>query len=80
MLCRVGTLTIRTEQEVEAALDDLTSRGKTRSEVVREAILSAHRDQRHAGLRAEAASLRADADDVAASRRLASEMDADRAW
>ncbi len=80
MICRMSTLTIRTDPEVERALVALTGDGKSRSEAVRAAILAAERAQRRARLRAEADALRNDLDDVAASRALASEMDAIRAW
>jgi Arc/MetJ-type ribon-helix-helix transcriptional regulator len=76
----MSTLTIRTDPEVERALAALTSEGKSRSEAARAAILEAERAHRRARLRAEAEALRADPDDVAASRALAAEMDAIRAW
>lgn len=74
------TLTIRTDANVERALESLTSEGQSRSEAVRNAILETERAHRRARLRAEAESLRDDPDDVAASRELATEMDAIRAW
>ena len=74
------TLTIRTDPEVERALQALTREGMSRSEAARAAILEAGRAHRRAQLRAEAESLRNDPDDVAASRELAAEMDALRAW
>lgn len=77
---RMSTLTIRTDPEVERALAALTSEGKSRSEAARAAILEAERAHRRARLRAEAEALRNDPDDVAASRALAAEMDAIRAW
>lgn len=76
----VGSLTIRTDPDVERALEALTHEGLSRSEAARHAILAAERAQRRARLRAEAESLRNDPDDVAASRELAAEMDAIRAW
>jgi len=76
----MGTLTIRTDPDVERALDALTGEGQSRSEAARTAILEAERTHRRARLRAEAEQLRADPDDVAASRELAAEMDAVRAW
>lgn len=70
--------------EVERALEVLTgeglSRSESRSEAARTAILEAERAHRRARLRAEAESLRNDPEDVAASRDLAAEMDALRAW
>lgn len=77
---RVPTLTIRTDAEVERALESLTRRGVSRSEAARTAILEADRAHRRATLRAEAESLCNDPEDVAASRELAAEMDANRAW
>ncbi len=76
----MSTLTIRTDVEVERALESLTRDGRSRSDVVRAAILAAEREQRRSRLRAEAEALRDDPEDVAASRRLVAEMDAVRAW
>ncbi len=76
----MATLTIRTDPEVERALAALTREGLSRSEVARTAILEAERAHRRARLRAEAELLRNDPEDVAASRELAAEMDALRAW
>ncbi|HMR49918.1 MAG TPA: hypothetical protein PKE40_11575 [Arachnia sp.] len=76
----MSTLTIRTDPEVERALNALTQAGKSRSEVARNAILEAERAQRRARMRAEAEELRNDPEDVAASRRLSAEMEDIRAW
>ncbi|MDK3257843.1 hypothetical protein [Blastococcus capsensis] len=76
----MSTLTIHTDPAVERALEALTREGMSRSEAARAAILEAERAHRRARLRAEADSLRKDPDDVAASRALAAEMDALRAW
>jgi Arc/MetJ-type ribon-helix-helix transcriptional regulator len=76
----MSMLTIRTDPQVERALKALTKDGVSRSDAVRTAILEAERAHRRARLRAEAESLRNDPDDVAASRELAAEMDALRAW
>ena len=74
------TLTIRTDSDVEAALQVLTSTGRSRSDAVRTAILAAERAQRRDRLRSEALALANDPDDVAASLALAGEMDSVRAW
>lgn len=74
------TLTIRTDAEVEKALESLTRDGQSRSQAARAAILEAERTHRRARLRAEAEQLRNDPDDIAASRQLAAEMDSIRAW
>ena len=79
-ICHMRTLTIRTDAEVEQALQSLTRDGQSRSEATRAAILEAERTHRRARLRAEAEQLRNDPDDVAASRELAAEMDSIRAW
>lgn len=76
----MATITIRTDKAVDEALDALTSDDRSRSDVIREAILLAYREQRHALLRAEAEALRNDPEDVAASRALAEELDSVRAW
>lgn len=76
----MNSLTIRTDPEVEQALEALTRNGRSRSVVARAAILEAERAHRRALLRAEAEELRNDPDDVAASRALAAEMDAIHAW
>lgn len=76
----MSTLTIRTDPEVDRALDALTKDGRSRSEAARQAILAAERAQRRAKLRAEAEALRNDPDDVRASKQLAEDMEAVRAW
>ncbi|MDN5916770.1 MAG: hypothetical protein L0I76_16960 [Pseudonocardia sp.] len=76
----MATLTIRTDAQVERALESLTDDGRSRSEAVRAAILDADRAHRRSHMRAEAEELRNDPEDVAASRRLAAEMDSSRAW
>lgn len=76
----MATLTIRTDSELERALAALTSDGRSRSDAARAAILAAEREQRRVAMRAEAEALRNDPEDVAASRLLAAEMDAARAW
>ena len=76
----MSTLTIRTDIEVERALESLTRDGQSRSEAARAAILEAEQTHRRAQLRTEAEDLRNDPDDVAASQKLAAEMEALRAW
>jgi len=76
----MSSLTIRTDREVEQALDSLTHDGRSRSDAARMAILEAERSQRRARLRAEAEELRNDPDDVAQSQKLAEDMEAIRAW
>ena len=76
----MATITIRTDKAVDEALEALTSEDKGRSEAIREAILLAYREQRHARLRAEAEALRNDPADVTASQQLNAEMESLRAW
>lgn len=76
----MGTLTIRTDTDVDRALAALTADGRSRSEAVRGAILEAERALRRARLRAEAETLRADPEDVAAAKSLAAEMEQLSAW
>ncbi len=76
----MSTLTIRTDPEVERALDVLTPDGRSRSEAVRSAILESERSERRARLRAEADALRNDPEDVAAAKKLAQEMEQLGAW
>ncbi|GAA3750027.1 hypothetical protein [Salinactinospora qingdaonensis] len=76
----MSVLTIRTDSEVERALDELTRDGASRSEATRQAILAAEREHRRRRLRAEAEALRNDPEDVAASKELAAEMEELRAW
>lgn len=75
----MSTLTIRTDSEIEQALESLTREGLSRSEAVRSAILETERAHRRARMRVEAEELAGDPDDVAASRELAAELDAIRA-
>jgi len=74
------SLTIRTDSEVERALEFLIRNGLTRSEAARRAILEAERAQRRAIMRAEAEELRNDPAEQAAAKELATEMEAIRAW
>jgi Arc/MetJ-type ribon-helix-helix transcriptional regulator len=76
----MATVTIRTDDEVERALQALTRSGRSRSEVVREAILAADREARRAQMRAEAEALRDDPTEIAAMKRLAADMESIRAW
>lgn len=76
----MGTLTIRTDREVERALESLTADGRSKSEAVRDAILETERAHRRARMRAEALALRDDPEDLAASKELAAEMERLRAW
>lgn len=74
------TITIRTDEETDRALAELTRGDRSRSDVVREAILLAYREDRAARLRAEAEEAASDPDDLAEVRAIREEMDAISAW
>jgi Arc/MetJ-type ribon-helix-helix transcriptional regulator len=76
----MGTITVRTDEEVERALTALTENGRSQSAAIRDAILAAYRAQQAAHLRAEAAALAADSDDRAEMRRVQADMESLRAW
>ena len=76
----MATVTIRTDDETDRALDALASDGKSRSDVIREAILLAYRQASAARLRGEAEAAAADPSDLAEVRAVRAEMDTDSAW
>jgi Arc/MetJ-type ribon-helix-helix transcriptional regulator len=76
----MSTVTIRTDDETDAALAALTRGGRSRSEAVRDAILLAYRQETSARLRAEAEAAAADPEDLAEVRAIREELDAPGAW
>ena len=76
----MATVTIRTDEETDRALDALTSNGRSRSEAIREAILLAYRRESAARLRAEAEAAAGDPADLAEVRAIRAELDVDNAW
>ncbi len=74
------TITVRADSEVERALAELTSDGKSQSAAIREAIIAAYRVHRAARLRAEAEALANDPDDRAEIRAVQADMESLRAW
>lgn len=74
------TITVRADQEVVRAIEELMSDGESRSAAIRAAILAAAREHRRARLRAEAERLAADPDDVAAVRAAQADLESLRAW
>ena len=76
----MATITFRTDVEVDAALADLMQGDRDRSTAIREAILLAHRVKEAELLRAEAANLAQDIDDLAESRAVLAAMESLRAW
>lgn len=76
----MGTLTIRTDEKTEEALEELTADGLSKSEAARAAILEAGRAHRRKVMREEAEALRDDPQERAAVKELAAEMDQISAW
>jgi predicted transcriptional regulator len=74
------TITFRADDDVDAALADLTSGDRDRSQVIREAILAAWRLRQADRLRAEAEAVAADPDDVAEAKAVLADMEELRAW
>jgi len=74
-------VTFRADEETIQAIGALQAdTGKSRSHVVRDAVLAARREARRAALRAEAESVRADAGDRAEVRAIQDEMGGGDAW
>jgi len=76
----MSTITFRADDDVDRALADLTSGDRDRSQVIRDAILTAWRTRRAEQLRGEAEALAADPDDRAEARAVLSDMESLRAW
>ncbi|MGQ0466746.1 MAG: ribbon-helix-helix protein, CopG family [Sporichthyaceae bacterium] len=76
------SLNIRIDDEVDAAIARLrqSAGAVSASEVVRRAILDADRARLREQMRADAAALMADPDEVAETMRVNAEMDEHRAW
>jgi len=76
----MSTITVRTDAEVEAALESLTKDGLSRSQAVRLAVLEAARARIRAELEAEARALAADPEDLAEARAVQADLEPLRAW
>jgi predicted transcriptional regulator len=76
----MSTITFRTDAEVDRALADLTAGDRDRSQVIRDAILTAWQARRAERLRAEAVALAADPDDRAEARAVLTDLEPLRAW
>jgi len=74
------TITVRTDDEVEAALVALTADGSSRSQAVRAAVLDAARARVRAELEREARALADDPDDLAEARAVQADLEPLRAW
>ncbi|WP_084557685.1 hypothetical protein [Hamadaea tsunoensis] len=73
------TITFRTDDAVDEALASLED-GRDRSQVIRDAILTAARVRTAERLRAEAVALAEDEDDRAEARAVLEDMEGLRAW
>jgi antitoxin component of RelBE/YafQ-DinJ toxin-antitoxin module len=74
------TITFRTDDETERAIEVLTRDGTPVSAAVRSALLAAAREQARATLRAEAQRLTSDDDDRQEAARVLRDMETLRAW
>lgn len=74
------TITVRTDDEIEAALASLTSDGRSRSEAVRAAVLDAARARIREQIEAEARALAEDPADLAEARAVQADLEPLRAW
>lgn len=75
----MSVITFRATADVEQALVELAAT-QDRSQVIRDAILTAWRAKRREQLRAESAAVAADPDDRAEARAVLAEMESLRAW
>jgi hypothetical protein len=75
----MSVITFRADDEVDHALAELTDGQHDRSQVIREAILSAWRTRRDARLLAEAEAVAADDEDRAEARAVLTDMESLRA-
>lgn len=76
----MSVITVRTDPEVDEALEALTADGSSRSQAVRMAIIEAARARVRAELEAEARALAADPDDRAEAQAVRSALEPLRAW
>jgi len=76
----MSAITVRTDNEVEAALSALTADGSSRSQAVRAAVLEAARARIREQLQAEARALAEDPDDLAEARAVQADLEPLRAW
>ena len=73
-------MNFRCDPATEALLESLAVEGESRSETIRRAIHDAMRLKRREQMRAEALTLREDADDLAESKAAGHDLEDLRAW
>jgi hypothetical protein len=76
----VPTITFRPDDESERALATLTADGRSASAAIRDALVHEAQRREDERLRAEAAALAADPDDVAEARRVLEDLEPLPAW
>ena len=76
----MSTITVRTDEEVEAALAALTADGSSRSQAVRAAVLDAARARIRRQVEEESRALAVDPEDLAEARAVQADMEPLRAW
>ena len=74
------TITVRADSELERAIAALTADGRSRSAVIREAVLAHYHAVLGARVRAEAEALANDPTDRAEIRAVQAELESLRAW
>lgn len=72
-------VTFRTDESTDRALAELSTDGRTLSDVIREALVNAARQRRREQMRRESSAMAADPDDLAESRQVLAEMEELRA-
>ncbi|MGH3907339.1 MAG: hypothetical protein ACRDTE_24655 [Pseudonocardiaceae bacterium] len=76
----MATITFRPDDESERALAVLTADGRSASAAIRDALVHEAQRRNDERLRAEAAALAADPDDLAEVRRVLEDLEPLRAW
>lgn len=77
---RMATLTVRTDDQTDRALRELTADGTSQSEVIRRAIYQAWRERQYARMEEESKRLLADPEEQQEIRAIRADMDAVGAW
>jgi Arc/MetJ-type ribon-helix-helix transcriptional regulator len=76
----MATLTVRTDEQTDRALRELTADGTSQSEVIRRAIYQAWRERQYARMEEESKRLLEDPDEQAEIRAIRADLDAISAW
>ena len=76
----VTVVNFRTDESAQRALDELTADGTSVSVAIRQALLDSVRLRKREQMRRESSDLVDDPDDLAESRAILADMDAQRAW